>query len=187
MTLFEDIKQDLSNFPDEVIEDWLLPFANDIKWPPKHQRWEGILFGRTVEFWQVKKWKKQDIDLSEIIFSQNTIEIFNGLYEAYILGQDNLYIREIKNGQLRFQKALLYLLKNGKFPKPIYLLSEQNQYSIVDGNHRFIAWHTALKMAEEIAIARKKEEHEQIKKFQERWKIKSIAHVSAKQEVWIAY
>ncbi len=30
----QDIKKDLPNFPDEVIIDWLLPFANKLGWPP---------------------------------------------------------------------------------------------------------------------------------------------------------
>jgi len=185
MTLLKNIKKDLPNFPDEVIQDWLLPPANDIKWPPKHQRWEGILFGRAVEFWRAKKWEKRNIDLSKIIFSQDTKKISDELYKAYILGQNNLYMREIKNGKLRCKDALSYLLENGKFPKPIHLLFEQNQYSIVDGNHRFVAWRAALKIAREIANAEKEEEYEKIKKFQEKLGIESIAHVLTEQEVWV--
>ncbi|MCK5085019.1 MAG: hypothetical protein KAQ64_05190, partial [Candidatus Pacebacteria bacterium] len=119
MTLFEDIKKDLPNFPDEVVWEWLLPCANNYGWPPKRKKWEGILLFKAVKFWQVKKWEKQNIDLNRDIFSQETNDVFNGLYNTYILDQDNLY-SNIENGKLRFKNALSYLLKNGIFPKPIY-------------------------------------------------------------------
>ena len=186
MTLFEDIKKDLPNFPDEVVWEWLLPCANNYGWPPKRKKWEGILLFKAVKFWQVKKWEKQNIDLNRDIFSQETNDVFNGLYNTYILDQDNLY-SNIENGKLRFENALSYLLKNGIFPKPIYLLFEQNQYSIADGNHRFVAWYCALQLAKEIENAGKEEKHKKIEIIQKKLKIKPIAHIPNKQEVWVAY
>ena len=44
VTMFEQIKEDLPNFPDEVIVDWLLPFAMTDGWPPRRMsRWENLL------------------------------------------------------------------------------------------------------------------------------------------------
>lgn len=185
MTLLEDIKKDLPNFSDEIIQNWLLPIADNYGWPPKNKEWESILLFKTVGFWQAKKWKKQNIDLNKITFSQDTIDISNGLYEAHMLGQDNLFSK-IKNGQARVIRVLLYLIKNGKFPKPICLLCEQNQYSVLDGNHRFVAWRIALQLAEAIPNLEKKKGYDKIKKIQEKLGIESIAHILTEQEVWVA-
>jgi len=186
MTLLKDVKNDLSNFPDEIIQNWLLPIADNYGWPPKNKEWESILLFKTVRFWQTKEWKKQNIDLNKIIFSQDTIDISNGLYEAHMLGQDN-WFSKIKNGQVRVIKALLYLIKNGTFPEPICLLCERNQYSVLDGNHRFVAWRIALQLAEEIPNLEKKEGCDKIIKIKETLKIRSTIHISTEQEVWVAY
>jgi hypothetical protein len=34
MFTVDDLKKDLPNFPDDVLADWLLPYANIIGWPP---------------------------------------------------------------------------------------------------------------------------------------------------------
>ena len=185
MTLFEDIQKDLPHFPDEVIKDWLLLFANNYGWPPKNKKWESILFLKTVEFWKKIEWKKQKIDLSEIDFSQETTGILEDMKNAHIFNQSNAYTDTInlENGQRRYLRACKYIIQNGKFPKPICLLFEDCQYSIVDGNHRFFAWYYVL----QITNTEKEEELEKLKKLQEKWKIESIAHISNKQEVWVAY
>lgn len=185
MALFENIKKDLPNFPDKIIQNWLLPIANDYGWPPENQKWEGILLFKTVEFWQIKKWEKQYINLNKIIFSQDTNDILSGLYNVYIFDQDNSY-SNIENGKLRFKNALSYLLENGNFPEPIYLLFNQNQYSIADGNHRFVAWYCASQLAKEIENAEKEQKWKITKTIQKKLKIKLTVYIPIEQEVWVA-
>ena len=186
MNLFENIKQDLPNFPDEIIKNWLVPIAKNYKWTSEQKEWEGILFFKTIEFWQGKRWKKQNINLNEIVFSKETIDVRNGLYNTYVLNQDNSY-SNLGNGRNRFLRASSYLLENGNFFDPIYLLFEQSQYSVVDGNHRFVAWHSAMQLLEELANIKEEDRQNKIKKIKKFFGIKLIVPISNKQEVWVAY
>lgn len=59
-----DIKKDLPDFPDDVIEDWLHYFANeDCGWPPPEppgdHRWGRLLGGRSLSWWKEVTWKKE--------------------------------------------------------------------------------------------------------------------------------
>ncbi|ESX54720.1 hypothetical protein X760_27750 [Mesorhizobium sp. LSHC422A00] len=61
------IKDSLPEWPDDVIEQWLLPFAKDLGWPPPvplgEHRWHYILAKKPLSWWQGLKWELRDIDL----------------------------------------------------------------------------------------------------------------------------
>jgi hypothetical protein len=67
MTSVADIKKDLPNCPDEVIDDWLHYFANepDCGWPPPDplgdHRWAGILGDRPLSWWKDVTWEKEAV------------------------------------------------------------------------------------------------------------------------------
>ena len=59
MVTVADIKKSLPGWPDEIVDEWLLYFANekDVGWPPPEpygdHRW-GLLFGkRPLSWWNV--------------------------------------------------------------------------------------------------------------------------------------
>jgi hypothetical protein len=184
MTIFEKIKIDLPNFPDDIIMDWIEPYAQTIGWPPVHKRWLGILFGNDLEFWQSVIWEKEILDLAAIPMSPITNSALIGLSDA-VKGVKNPY-SEIENVVERHNNALKYFVIHGVFPKPICLLKENGSYSVVDGNHRITAFksHYELMRAYGIAPAEKlKGLNETLSK---RWGILKPADFAPKQEVWVA-
>ncbi len=111
--------------------------------------------------------------------------------DAYRFDVDNLFAQLIPDGKRRHIDAMMYILKHGKFPSPICLLHELQYYSIVDGNHRFVAWLTAREAANAVLMAEAKRwEPEKIaavrRGLSEKWEIKSINPISDFQETWIA-
>lgn len=73
--MFDIIKGDLKNFPDEIVRDWLEPFAKNIGWPPVmafRSRWKGILRSLPLDVWQGVRWSKERIDLSKISLSSDS-------------------------------------------------------------------------------------------------------------------
>jgi hypothetical protein len=188
MENFDKIKESLPNFPDDVIKEWLLPYADEIGWPPIHDRWNGILYGKSLSFWQSTSWSLLDIDLNQTIFSSEWIKAYEGLYGAYVRNEDNEYSRGISGGKERYLRSLKYLLASGTFPIPICLLEEHGEYSVVDGNHRFVAWHVSCRMAREILIADKKYPNEAKKiraSLLEKWSIENISEPQNIHKVWV--
>lgn len=187
--MLEQIKIDLPNFPDEIIKDWLEPYANDedIGWPPTLcSRWQGILSDKTLEFWKTVMWEKQSLDVTVIDMSAETNEALVGMHEAFVLEKENIYSRKIMDGKKRYMNALSYLFEYGVFPKPICLIKENASYSIVDGNHRVVAW----KMHGDIMNILHKisgvEKEKFIESLKTKWGIETPAEFSSIQEVWVA-
>jgi len=193
MSLFKEIKRDLINFPDEAIREWLLPYANEIGWPSLNKRWEGIFFGKTLEFWKTTSWTKKKLDLTAIPFSIITVNGLNEMRQAYMFSVDNLYKRIIKDGPQRYLHTLSYALRYDKPPGIVCLLYENNQYSIVDGNHRILGWLVSRDAIRAIAKMEKsdnKEHKERLVRLRQsmrkKWGTSSIAPFSSIQEVWVA-
>jgi hypothetical protein len=184
------IKKDFPNFPNEIINDWLLPYAKNIGWPPTNKRWENIFFGKSLQFWQSITWEQQNLNLSKIIFSSKTIEIFEDLKDAYFNNIENIYSRSNPSGKSRYQNALKYIIQQGQFPKPICVLLENDQYSIVDGNHRFIAWWVSCQLINEMNSKKNTgSQNEIIDKFKkllaEKMQVRSIAPIFINHKIWV--
>lgn len=184
--MFEQIKKDLPNFPDEIIKGWLEPYAKEIGWPPTHYRWHGIFFGKTLEFWKTVSWDKQLLNITEAPMSKDTNEGLYGMREAFVIGKENIYSRNIEHGKERHDRALRHLVEHGRFPKPICLLKEQGVYSVVDGNHRILAWKTHWDIMTILPKAPAEHREKLLDTFRRKWKVDKLADFSPEQEVWIA-
>ncbi len=185
--MFDVIKKDLPNFPDEIIMDWLEPFAKVIGWPPDmiSTRWGLILAGRPIEFWRTLKWEKKKINLLEIELSVDSSNIRNQLFAAYVSGIENPYSK-IENGQARFLNAFRYLTEHGLFPKPIVLLKTRSTHDVIDGNHRFLAWHAHKQFYDGMNKIPKQEAQELKNKLRDRWGLQDLVQPVNEQEVWCA-
>lgn len=143
------IKDSLPNFPDEVIEDWLLPFAESEGWPPQLgydgiplERWRYLFGLRPFSFFQTLDWKKEykHISIYEIV-EKFQIVLFQ-IFEAAILGRQNEMSFGISNLKERFESVVRHIKTHGSMPKPPALLLEKdNRYYIFDGNHRLSAYY----------------------------------------------
>lgn len=139
--MFYAIKKDFPNFPEEVISQWLEPFAIDLGWPPRHQRWKNI-FGSPILFWKTVKWKRKEIRFEAIELTRSSRSAIDGMYQGFYFNIENDYKRSMFSddvGKRRYGRIIEYLLKQGKLPRPLVLLEKESQYEIVDGNRRYLA------------------------------------------------
>jgi hypothetical protein len=135
-----DIKSDLPNWPNDVIDDWLLYFANEPNcgWPPPEplgdHRWAGILGDRPLSWWRDVTWSKESVKCgldnlspkSRGIAATMIVEISGGTADALT--------------KRRYQQALQHILESGTFFGPIVAMKRPNGLLVLDGNHRISAF-----------------------------------------------
>lgn len=141
----EDIKADLPNWPDDVIDQWLLKLANrgrDTGWPPPENlegnAWKYILGGRPIAWWKRVAWTLEERDISFPRLSDGTRRIINGMMDGHVEGNSNLYTQD-PSSRGRFLSALEYIAKQGRLPKPLIAMQLPDGLSVLDGNHRVSA------------------------------------------------
>jgi len=170
MTTLQDIKKDLPDWPDDVIDQWLLKLANQpgMGWPPSEPltgRWK-LLLTHPVSWWKDVTWTKEDRDCSFDNLSVDGRRTMNNMFKALILGEDNSFGGD--NSPARFQRQLAIVVQTGKLERPPVLFPIESGLSPLDGNHRLFALQTALNTPEE--------------EFAKR----NLKRPSATQQVWIA-
>jgi hypothetical protein len=140
MVSVADIKRDLPDWPDDLIEQWLHYFANesDCGWPlPEplgNHRWNGILGGKPLSWWKNVTWEKETVtcdlasltekartDVSEIVTEMNT-----GTASA--------------STQRRVAQAWIYIKDNGVFPRALVTMKKGDGLRLIDGSHRMAAF-----------------------------------------------
>jgi hypothetical protein len=147
-----DIKSDFPNWPDDIIEQWLLKFANqpEMSWPPpdpmEGHRWE-ILITHPVAWWKDVTWTLETRDCRFDKLSVDGRKTMNGMFKALIEGEENGYGGD--DSPARFQRQLRILALTGKFERPPVLFPIDSGLSPLDGNHRLFALQTALQMSDE--------------------------------------
>lgn len=150
MISIADIQKDLPGWPVDVIEQWLLYFANepDCGWPPPEplgdHRWSKILGGRPLSWWKRVTWKKQKVKCELVALS------------AKAQGDVTDIINQMKGGtadestKKRVAQAWLFLKDNAKFPKALVTMKKRDGLSLIDGSHRM----AAFRMIQELPKAR---------------------------------
>jgi hypothetical protein len=147
-----DIKADLPGWPDDVIDQWLLKFANQtgMGWPPPDpmtgHRWE-LLLTHPISWWKDVTWTQETRDCSFDKLSIDARKTMNSMYKALIEGEDNGFGGD--DSPARFQRQLRILASTGKFERPPMLFPIASGLSPLDGNHRIFAHHIALQMSDE--------------------------------------
>lgn len=138
--MFNVIKQDLPNFPDQVVRDWIEPFAEDEGWPPTAARWRNILKETDLDRWRSVSWELKEEDFSALVLSPSCTASMGTLLRAYIGGDENEYSQALgERGKERFQIQLHQLIDHGIFPSPPVLVDHGEGLEIMDGNHRVAA------------------------------------------------
>jgi hypothetical protein len=147
--MIQRIKNTLPDFPDEVIETWLLPYAVSEGWPPvigsdgvPLKRWEYLLMRMPWSEFQNLSWSKVTKHISIYEFGRPSFLSLVQIYEAAILGGNNSMSVSIPDLKQRFDSIVNYIRQNGKMPKaPILYLNDVKKYEIFDGNHRLSAYY----------------------------------------------
>ncbi len=139
----EQIKADLPDWPDDVIEQWLLKHANrgpDTGWPPPdplgNHAWKYIITN-PLSWWKNVAWKLDVTDCGIEKLSTNTSQIVLKINIALINGIKNVWGDD--GTRQRFNSALQYIMKHGSFPKPLIAMRIPSGLSVLDGNHRIAA------------------------------------------------
>jgi hypothetical protein len=152
MVAISDIKADLPDWPDDVVEQWLLKFANqpEMGWPPpdpmEGHRWE-LLITHPVAWWKDVTWTLETRDCSFDKLSVDARHTMNKMYETLVDGVDNGYGGD--NSPARFQRQLRILALTGQFERPPVFFPIASGLSPLDGNHRLFALHFAAKLSDE--------------------------------------
>ncbi|MFZ3020295.1 MAG: hypothetical protein WA051_02130 [Minisyncoccia bacterium] len=181
--MLDELKKIAPNIPDEVIKIWLLPFAEGVGLPTKDNEWDKKKTGEKIKFWDDAKWEKIKIDLSKIDYSKTYFDAMKGLHEAYVQGIHNDYSKLLgEDGKKRFWSAFVYIIKNGKFPQPpIMATDEIGKYQLLDGNHRFFAFirvEDVYLTYEQLSVSEKEN-------FLEHIKMSAFNRPDICQEVWV--
>jgi hypothetical protein len=146
--IFDMIKQSLPNFPDEIIETWLLPYALMLGWPPIPQhkkdpnnRWRYILTKKDLTYWQNIEWKLELVNISKSCLDDNSKQQI-----MIILSPDGeLHTPENLNKVIGIAN---FLFENIKLPHPPIALRNNEKIYLVDGNHRVCALLLAIEHLE---------------------------------------
>lgn len=152
MVALKDIKADLPDWPDDVLDQWLLTLAKqpDLGWPPPEplqgHRWQHIITN-PVAWWKNVSWKREVQDCSFNKLSVAARIISNKMCQALIEGVDNGYGGD--NSKERFQRQLKFLALNGKFERSPVTIPIATGLSVLDGSHRIFALHASLQMSDE--------------------------------------
>jgi hypothetical protein len=171
LATLQDIKADLPEWPDDVIDQWLLKFANqpEMGWPPPEpydcHRW-GLLLTHPLSWWKNVTWSLETRDCSFDELSADGRRTMNSMYAAIVGGVDNGFGGD--NSPERFRRQLAILVRSGKFERPPVLFPIASGLSPLDGNHRLFALVVAKEMPDEAYIQQ------------------GASRPSTSQEVWIA-
>ena len=152
MVRIADIRKDLPDWPDDVIDPWLLRHANrsDLGWPPpdpiEEHGWTHLLGDKPLSWWKNVSWKLEDVDCAFENLSGATKYIVAQTTDAHVNGAKNNYGGD--GSKRTFDAALRHLLRHGTFSKPLIGMRIRDGLSILDGNHRISAHVVSQQMDE---------------------------------------
>jgi hypothetical protein len=145
--MLEALKTDLPNFPDEVLIDWLLPYACSEGWPPSHDPaqepgglWRYLLGKKPLTYWRSLCWERTDCHISFHQLRKEHQETIGQMVLAAVGGQVNIYSTSIPDLKQRFFNVVDFLSVYGQLPRPPAVIQDNEGLSVVDGNHRMAAY-----------------------------------------------
>jgi hypothetical protein len=140
MVSVAEIKNDLPEWPDDVIEQWLHYFANepDCGWPPPeplgNHRWNGLLGCKPLSWWKNVTWKKETAicDLASLTQKARTDV-------SDIIAEINAGTADASTMK-RVAQPWIYIKDHGIFPRAMVTMMKTDGLSLIDGSHRMAAF-----------------------------------------------
>jgi hypothetical protein len=140
MVSVADIKKDLPEWPDDVIEQWLLYFANepDCGWPSPEplgdHRWAGLLGGKPLSWWKQVTWKKVTTRCGLDDLASKAKADVSDIVTKFNAGQADAGTKK------RVARTWIYIRDNGTFPRLLVTMQRADGMSLIDGSHRMAAF-----------------------------------------------
>jgi hypothetical protein len=140
MVSVADIKKDLPEWPDDVIEQWLHYFANepDCGWPPPDplglHRWNGLLGGKPLSWWRNVRWKKETLTCDLATLTEKARADVSDIIAEMNAGTADASTKR------RVAQPWIYIKDNGVFPRALVAMKKADRLSLIDGCHRMAAF-----------------------------------------------
>lgn len=145
--LRDAICTDLPAFPVDVVDEWLLPYATSVGWPPAHtpsaiptNRWRYILGGRPLAHFQSMEWKPAEVDLRRQPLTVESKRSLGQMASGAFLGTSNIYTEQIPDLEARVLSVHEYVREHAVLPVMPALEQQATGLHVLDGNHRLTAW-----------------------------------------------
>jgi len=135
-----DILKDLPAWPEDIIEQWLLYFANepDCGWPPPdplgNHRWRRLLGGRPLSWWRQVTWKPEEINCGLAGLTPRAFTGVNDIIAEMITGSADATTRR------RVRQAYQFIMDERKFPRQLVTMRTPDGLTLLDGSHRMAAF-----------------------------------------------
>ncbi len=105
-------------------------------------RWRYLLGRKSLSEFKTLSWSKVTKHISIHEIDGESLSSLIQIFEAAILGYDNLMSLSIHDLKQRFDNIVNYIQQNGEMPNaPILYLNDMKKYEIFDGNHRLSAYY----------------------------------------------
>jgi hypothetical protein len=144
MSIIEQVEEDLPNFPQDIIEQWMGYYAQSEGWPPADPpegRWGDLLGNRGLSYWQGVEWHLETLSPEVIQLTPDCEDLIEQIKAAHAERAQNAYSEFMgEEARNRFHNIIWYLRNEGSLPCPPILLNHDGAYEILDGNHRVAAY-----------------------------------------------
>jgi hypothetical protein len=136
---------DLPEWPRDVIDQWLLPYAESEGWPPAllhstipENRWRFLLGGRSVQHFQRLRWHLRQEVVTAIEFCPSAQGVVGQMPAGAFLGATNAYTTGLPRLRVGIEAALSQLAAGQLLRRPI-LEQHSGGLAVLDGYHRLCA------------------------------------------------
>ena len=144
MRIIEQVSEDLPNFPDDVIDQWIGYYAESEGWPPPSPlegRWKGLLANKDLEYWTSLKWSKEIIYPPSLVLTTQCNRRIQEMISFHAAGVPCAYSEFMgEEAGPRIARLLQYLREIGNLPCAPILVEKDGEHEIIDGNHRVVAY-----------------------------------------------
>ena len=144
MRIIEQVSEDLPNFPDDVIDQWIGYYAESEGWPPPSPlegRWKGLLANKDLEYWTSLKWSKEIIYPPSLVLTTQCNRSIQEMISFHAAGVPCAYSEFMgEEAGPRIARLLQYLREIGNLPCAPILVEKDGEHEIIDGNHRVVAY-----------------------------------------------
>lgn len=148
----------LPNVPNEVFDDFILPFIDDIGWPFSNINdsihktdWWRLLGGLSLEEFSVLVWQRHSFFINENTFHPESNSDINRLVRYHVDGFRTSLIGNISKTYERFRWHVSYIERARRFCAPIVTIVTFNGLRLLDGAHRIAAL-LSLELYNEIPV-----------------------------------